>query len=297
MKIIVTGSLGNISKPLTKELIQKGHTVTVISSNPEKQQDIEALGATAAIGSLEDVDFLTKTFTGADAAYVMTPTNYFITNDPREYYGTLGSYYAQAIRQSGVKRIVHLSSMGAHLDEGTGVILGAHDVEIILGELPGIALTHLRPGYFYYNLYNYIPMIKGAGFIRANYGGRDKLVLVSPEDIAQVAADELTTTGNVKKIRYIASDERTVDEITYLLGAAIGNPDLKWELCTNEQVLEDLLRNGVRPNIAASLTELYQCVHSGAFAEDYEQNKPIAMGKVKLEDFSKDFAAAFKKGS
>lgn len=33
MKIIVTGSLGLINTPLTKELVQKGHTVTVISSN------------------------------------------------------------------------------------------------------------------------------------------------------------------------------------------------------------------------------------------------------------------------
>jgi uncharacterized protein YbjT (DUF2867 family) len=174
------------------------------------------------------------------------------------------------------------------------VILGAHDVEIMLGELPGISVTHLRPGYFYYNLYNYIPMIKGAGFIRANYGGDDKIVLVSPLDIATVAAEELTTTGTVKKVRYIASDERTVNEIAYLLGVAIGNPDLKWELCTNEQMLEDLERNGVLPNIATSLVELYHCVHSGIFAEDYERNKPIAMGKVKMEDFAKDFAAAFK---
>ncbi len=43
MKIVVTGSLGNISKPLTQELIQKGHTVTVISSKAERQKDIEAI--------------------------------------------------------------------------------------------------------------------------------------------------------------------------------------------------------------------------------------------------------------
>jgi nucleoside-diphosphate-sugar epimerase len=42
MKVIVTGSLGNIGKPLAKELVQKGHTVTVISSKPEKQKDIWA---------------------------------------------------------------------------------------------------------------------------------------------------------------------------------------------------------------------------------------------------------------
>lgn len=81
MKVIVTGSLGNISKPLTQELVQKGHTVTVISTKPEKQKDIEALDATAAIGSLEDVDFLTATFTGADGVYCMIPpNNYFDQN-------------------------------------------------------------------------------------------------------------------------------------------------------------------------------------------------------------------------
>jgi uncharacterized protein YbjT (DUF2867 family) len=71
MKIIVTGSLGNISKPLTKALIQKGHSVTVISSKGERQDEIEAMGAKAAIGTFQDVDFLTKTFTGADIVYLM----------------------------------------------------------------------------------------------------------------------------------------------------------------------------------------------------------------------------------
>ncbi len=81
MKIIVTGSLGHISKPLTEGLVQKGHAVTVISSNPEKQKNIETLGAIAAIGSLKDADFLTTTFTGGDAVYCMIPpNNYFDPN-------------------------------------------------------------------------------------------------------------------------------------------------------------------------------------------------------------------------
>ena len=71
MKIIVTGSLGHISKPLAIELVQQGHDVTVISSNPERQEAIETLGAKAAIGIMEDVDFLLATFTGADVVYVM----------------------------------------------------------------------------------------------------------------------------------------------------------------------------------------------------------------------------------
>jgi nucleoside-diphosphate-sugar epimerase len=36
MKVAITGSLGHIGKPLTQELVKKGHSVTVISSNPRK---------------------------------------------------------------------------------------------------------------------------------------------------------------------------------------------------------------------------------------------------------------------
>src|SRR4051812_23993334 len=128
MKIIITGSLGHIGQPLTKELVQKGHRVTVISSKQEKQKDIEALGASAAIGSVEDVGFLTTTFTGADAVYCMVPPNNYFDHslDLVAYYQQIGRNYVQAIQQSNVKRVIHLSSIGAHLEKGTGLIVGHH---------------------------------------------------------------------------------------------------------------------------------------------------------------------------
>ncbi len=86
MKIVVTGSLGNVSKPLTKELVQKGLSVTVISSKDKRQkaiEAIEAIGAKAAIGTMEDADFLAATFKGADVVYVMevlAPNAFFDQN-------------------------------------------------------------------------------------------------------------------------------------------------------------------------------------------------------------------------
>src|SRR3954469_22002200 len=178
MKIIVTGSLGNISKPLTEILVQKGHAVTVISSNPKKQSAIEKLGATAAVGSLEDVSFLAATFIGADAAYTMIPPNH-AAPDPIMHYQNIGNNYAKAIQQSGIKKVVHLSSWGAHLNKGTGVIVGSYHVEKIFDELSDISFSCLRPTSFYNNLYYYINMIKYAGFIATNFGDNDKVVLVS----------------------------------------------------------------------------------------------------------------------
>lgn len=296
MKIIITGSLGNISKPLTAELVQKGHAVTVISSKPEKQKDIEALGAAAAIGSLEDRDFLTTTFSGADAVYCMVPPNNFF--DPKlnllAYYQKLGSNYVEAIKASGVKRVVNLSTFGAHLEKGNGILIGAHDVEQLLNTLPSeVSITHMRPTSFYYNLLGYIATIKQAGIIAANYGADDIIPWVSPTDIAAAIAEELEIPFTDKKIRYVASEELTGNETASILGAAIKKPDLQWILTTDEQTLSALKSIGINPKIAAGLVEMYAALHSGLLAEDYYQNKPAVMGKVKLTDYAKEFAAAF----
>ncbi|RQO74354.1 NAD-dependent dehydratase [Pedobacter sp. KBW06] len=292
MKIIVTGSLGNISKPLAQELLQKGHEVIIISTSADKKGDIEALGAIAAIGSLQNTQFLTDTFIGADVVYAMIPPN-FAVQDPLAYYELVGNSYAKAIEQAGVKRVVNLSSWGAHLAEGTGVIVGSHRVEQIFNKLRAVAVTYLRPCSFYYNLFHYIDMIKNAGIIGTNYGGEDKIVMVSTQDIASAAAEEIELPTTVKKIRYIASDERSCNEIATVLGTAIGKPDLKWLTFTDEQVKEAMEKNGVQPQIADLLVELNAAIHSGLMREDYDLHQPAGMGKVKLEDFAKEFAAAF----
>ena len=296
MKIILTGSLGHISKPLTEQLVQKEHAVTVISSKSEKQKDIEALGANAAIGSLEDVDFLTKTFTDANVVYCMIPpNNYFDQNlDLIEYYRKLGNNYAQAIKQSGVKRVVNLSTIGGHLEKGSGILRGAHDVQIILDELPAdVSITHMRPTSFFYNLYGYTDMIKNQGCIMANYGTETKIPWVSPLDIADAVAEEIVTPFTGRKIRYVASEELSGQETATILGAAMGKPDLKWVLASNEQTLDGLVKIGMNKKIAAGLVEMYASLQSGLLSEDYFQNRPSIMGKVKLKDFAEEFASRY----
>lgn len=292
MKIVITGSLGHIGRPLTEKLIKQGYAVTLISSKEEKRVAIEDLKATAAIGSVEDVDFLAATFNGAHAVFVMIPPN-FPAPDIRAYYNRIGSNYAKALPQAGVKQVVHLSSWGAHLDQGTGFILGSHDVEEILDQLSGIAITHLRPGYFYYNLNNYIGMIKGTGFMAANYGDEDKIVLAHSEDIAAAAADELSATGVGRKVRYVASDERTAQEIARVLGAGISKPELKWKTISSEAMRDGMKKTGMPDHVVASFVELGNALHTGALGEDYEKHKPETMGRVKLEDYAKEFAKAF----
>lgn len=295
MKIVVTGSLGNISKPLATELVEKGHDVTVVSSTPERKAAIEALGATAAIGTMEDADFLAQTFTGADVVYVMETLagNAFFDHsvDVIEATTQIGRNYKKAIERSGVEKIVHLSSIGA--DKGPGLLRFHYNVENILRELPDdVSIKFMRPVGFYYVMYQFIPMIKQQGAIYSSDGGDHKTPWVSPLDIAAVIAEEIEKPFEGRPIRYIASDEISANDIARTFGEAIGKPDLQWIQITDEQMMQGLIAAGMTPKTAEGYVAMNVGVRDGSLYDDFYKNKPV-LGKVKLTDFAKDFAAAY----
>lgn len=296
MKIIVTGSLGNISKPLAIELMQKGHEVTIISSNVERQHEIEAIGAKAAIGTMQDAAFLSATFKGADIVYCMEThdrTAFFDPNhDLIEAITQIGKNYRQAIEQSGVKKVVHLSSIGAHTDKGNGILRFHYEVEKILNQLPAdVSIKFMRPVGFFTNLLRSIPALKAKGKFISNYGGDKKEPWVSPKDIAATIAEEIELPFEGRFIRYIASEEVSPNEIAEALGKAIGT-DLEWSVVSDEDLLKDWLAIGMNKQIAEGFVALQASQGSGLLYEDYYKNKPT-LGKVKLADFAIDFAKAF----
>jgi len=301
MNIVLTGSLGRIGKPLAQDLVQKGHSVTVISSKQERQKDIEALGAKAAIGTMQDVDFLSATFKGADIVYVMETLEavggFFDPNiDFIAAITQIGDNYKYAIEQSGVKRVIHLSSVGAHMKTGNGILAFHYNVENILNQLPDdVSVKFMRPVDFYNNMFLFIKTIKTKGAIVQNYGGDEKEPWVSPLDIAAVIAEEIEKPFYGRQIRYIASDEASPNEVAKILGGAIGKPDLKWLVTSDEQLMNDWLSAGMNPQIANGFIEMQASMRGGVLYEDYFRNRP-ALGKFKVTDFANEFAAAYNQG-
>lgn len=280
MNIVITGSLGNISKPLVTELITKGHSVTVISSNPEKQKEIEAIGAKAAIGSIEDINFLITTFANADAVYCMIPFN-FMEEDQTAYFKKIETNYVQAIKLNEIEKVVFLTGWAANVEDSP-----------LLNQLTDRTVIELRPGSFYTNFYNDIKTIKEYGALMAGYGENDKIAFVSPNDIADAALEELTTTFQGKKVRYVASEEMTCNEAAKILGEAIGKPELKWIALSEEQLLNGLIQSGFPQQLAHDFVRMQMETHSGKTFENYLKNRPV-LGKTKLKEFAKEFAKAY----
>jgi len=293
MNYVVLGSLGNISKPLAEKLVAAGHSVTIISSKAEKAAQIEALGAKAAIGSVDDVSFLANIFAGADAVYSMVPPNFGVGNW-KKYIGGIGENIAAAVKVSGVKNVVNLSSVGAHMPDGCGPVSGLYFAEKALNGLDGVNVKNLRAGFFYLNFLGNISMIKNMGIIGGNYGEGTKLPLVHPEDIADAAAEEmLKLSFKGKNIRYVVSDEKTTNEVAAILGKAIGKPELPWINFKDEDTLAGMLQAGLPEEIAKNYAEMGAAMRNGEMAAEYNSNPPRSFGKTKLEAFAPVFAAIY----
>lgn len=296
MKYVITGAAGNISKPLTEKLLEAGHEVIVIGRNAENLKSLTDKGAKSAIGTVEDVEFLKSAFAGADAVYTMFPPHYAALD--LNVYHNLAINYAEAIRVNNIRHVVNLSSIGAHLPEGVGPVSGLYLAEQEFAKLTEVNILHLRPGYFYTNFYGSLGMVSSMNIIGNNSGdANEKIVLSHPVDIAEAAAEELLSLSfKGHSVRYLVSDERTQGEVAKVLGTAVGKPELPWVAFTDEESYAGMIGAGLPEGMAKKYVEMGGAMRSGKMFEHFRQNRPQSSGKVKLEDFAKDFSAAYHAG-
>ena len=308
MKIVITGSLGNISRPLTRLLVSQGHSITVVSTDMAKKAAIEMLGATAAIGSIADINFLSNTFLGADAVYAIIPLSY-TEPDLEAYLHRMAQNYEQAFQKADTKRIVVMSGWAADLVQG-------ENVERVFDSLTSSAITFMRPASFYTNFYKSINLIRGKGLIgkfltlrysglwallsgktgllMGNYGGEDRTVFVSPLDIADAVSEELLMKPDSTTIRYVGSEEMTCNEDARIICTSIVKPWLKWVLLSDEKMLQGLKMAKLPVKLAETLVEMQAAMHSGKTLDNFHSNKP-KMGMVRLADFAREFASVYNK--
>lgn len=290
-KYVITGATGNIGHVLTEKLLVAGNTVTAIGRNPDKLRTLADKGAVIATGDLKDAAFLTKTFQGADGVFAMIPPEY-TSNDFRKYQNEVGDALISAIKSSGVKNVVFLSSIGAHLPEKAGVVQGLYDVEQKLNKLEGVNIKILRPGYFMENLFMEIGIIKQAGIAGSALRGDAPIAVVATKDIAGVAANHLSKLDfKGITVEYIlGARDYSYNEITKILGNAIGKPELIYVQFPYPDAKQGMIQSGMSENVADLMNELVEVLNNdnAGYVRDASNTTPTT-----VEEFAPIFAAVY----
>lgn len=289
--ITILGATGNTGRVAAEILLGAGRKIRVLARAKERLQPLAAKGADVMTGEITDAAFLTRAFTGSDAVYTLIPPDYVVA-DYRAYQTRAGEAMAAAIRKSGVRHVVFLSSIGAQHDAGTGPIAGLHEHEVRLAALPGLNVLFLRAAYFYENHFSTLGLIKQQGINGSAMRGDVPIPMIASRDIGEVAANallKLDFTGPTTRWTLGAAD-LTMDQATQIIGDAIEHPGLRYVQFPYDAALEAMLAMGLSKSIASLYVEMSRGINEGLVVST-EKRGPGNTTPTRFEDFARSALA------
>jgi len=283
-KIVILGATGTVGNKISAILLNEGHQVTLIARHTEKLEKFRELGATIVTADITDVDTLTTAFKAADSAFILMPDNVKAENT-RAYQRQVTSKLIEAIQNSGIKYIVNMSSLGAHMHEGTGIMAGTGEQEVRLNQLTEVNVLHIRSAYFMENLLRTIGVVKNMGINGTAADGDHAIPMVATQDVAKVAAGYLSSLDfNGKVVQAVMGPGNySLRKFTSIIGKAIGKPDLAYVQFPVDQAKEAFLKNGFSPDFVDNLIEMGTAIKTGFM--NYQQRDDSTTTPTTAEEF------------
>jgi uncharacterized protein YbjT (DUF2867 family) len=267
---VILGGSGNTGSIIANSLLSKGQKVRVVGRDLGRLQRFVRKGAEAFAADVSDAAALTKAFGAARAAYLMLPPI-----SSREDQERQSDAIAQAVKESGLRYAVHLSSYGAHVPEGTGPVTGLHSSEQKLNAIGDLNVLHLRAAYFMENNLAAIDMIRGMGMFGHALIPDLKLPMIATRDVGDYAVQRLLDLDfSGKQTRELLGErDLSMTEATAVIARAIGKPDLRYEQFPYDQVQQVLEQMGMPPKKAAVYIEMFEAINAGLLAAQEQRSK------------------------
>jgi uncharacterized protein YbjT (DUF2867 family) len=260
--IAVMGASGNVGSRVAASLLAEGRDVRVFGRSADRLEALGGQGAEVVVGDAIRPEDLQTLFKGAESALVVLPDN---VTDPQYVANrsNMSRAIADALREQGVGNIVFASSLGAEHAQGTGQIVGLHELEELLSGLDANMIA-LRAAFHMENLLANIPMIQGqkmsGGVVKADL----QYPWVACADIAERAAQRLLEgfTGHAVET-VLGPEDRSMSEATRALGEALGMPDVPYVEFPPEGVKAALQGMGLSEEFASLLVESQVAINDG----------------------------------
>ncbi|MBS2020915.1 MAG: NmrA family NAD(P)-binding protein [Deltaproteobacteria bacterium] len=258
---VIAGVTGHVGSATAKSLLAKGAKVKVIVRDAKKGAEWSKLGAEVAQGSITDTAFLTGALKGAEGFFTLLPPD-FVSADLFAGQKATSDAIAAAVKASGIKHVVLLSSVGAHLSEKNGPIKGLNYLEGAL-KATGVTLTALRPGSFQENVHNSVGAAKATGqFYNLSLSADYAYPQIATQDIGAFAAEALLAKPAKSESVLILGPSYSPRQVAEKLGAALGKtlqivdvPMANWAGA--------LQQGGVPKPMADALAEMYVGFNTG----------------------------------
>jgi uncharacterized protein YbjT (DUF2867 family) len=276
---VISGVTGHVGAVAAQELLDRKKAVKVLVRDAAKGASWAKKGAQIAVGSLDDVAFLSGALKGAEGFFALLPPN-FAVPDLFASQKKTSDAIAAAVKASGVPHVALLSSVGADLAAGTGPIKGLHYLENAL-RATGTTLTAIRAGYFQENVANSLTPARQAGIFPNFMASADYPVpMIATKDIGRLAAESLLKKPANSENVDLHGPAYSVRQTAQLVGKALGK-ELKVVDIPAAGHVDALVKAGFPKNIAESFAEMYAGFATGRIKPCGDR---LVQGKTELAE-------------
>lgn len=262
--IVVTGATGRTGGAAANALLAASQKIRVVGRDAKKLEPFVQKGAEAFVGNVEDAASMTKAFSGADAVYLVVPED-TTAEDLRAHQETTTDAFAAAVAAARVPYVVALSSIGAQQSEGTGPIVGLHNLEQKLNRIQGLNVLHLRAAYFMENLIISIPPLRSMHMLPGGLKGDVPMPWIAAKDIGAYAAKRLAARdfsgSSIQELH--GQRDISMKEAASVVGEAIGKPKLSYMQVPFMMLEPALVQMGLPKRTAALLIEMWKGANAG----------------------------------
>jgi len=291
---VVIGATGHTGKPIALGLLEKKHTVRIVSRHAEKAADLVQKGAQHYAGDATDTAFLSKVFAGAEALYTLIPFDASAPDYTKMQLQHVQTV-SQALKGSSIKNVVTLSSVGAHLRSEGGVVQGLQKMEEIFNAIPGINVLHLRASYFLENGLSMAGMAKQSGIMGSPVRADLKIPMVATKDIAATALRRLLALDfSGKNHEYVLGNrEYSYADLAAIYGRAVCKPDLKYVQFPYAEAKKAMMQMGMGESVVDKLNEFVKSMNEGKVLADAHRT-PANTTPTTAEEFARVFKAVYE---
>jgi uncharacterized protein YbjT (DUF2867 family) len=240
-------------------------TFTVIGATSDTgrivQQQLEAAGhivrpvARRHGVSLDDTAALAQAFAGAWGAYLMMPFD-LAAKDLHARERELCSNFAQALRASGLRRVVVLSGLSADLKGGSS--LGASLLEDVIGRTDIPEVVFLRAGWFMENFAKGLAFTAQAasGVFATPFRADRPLPMVSAEDVGRRAAELLMSDEPGERVQeLLGARDYTMADATAVMSEAMGRAGVRYQQVPLQDARAGMVAAGMSESFADAVLE------------------------------------------
>jgi NAD(P)H dehydrogenase (quinone) len=217
----ITGHVGRVAANL---LFEKKLPVRAVLRNPVKGREWKNKGAEIAIAELNDAVSLENAFKNTSGVFVMTPP-LSDANDPLNDHNQMLDALVTAIKNAKPEKVVYLSSIGAHLKNGTGAIRKNYDMEQALQRLD-IPTAGIRAAWFMDNFKGSIACAKESGRLASFLNPVELAIpMVSTNDIGKLVAALLQENWAGHRIlELVGPCSYSAKDVAYVLSYELERP-------------------------------------------------------------------------